>query len=381
MSFLVCLTIFSIHTYLSTGSYTYGIIHNATVKIPFDLPDDVHHTLGNQPSCNQCLCQAFNDSRVFLLTCTDNGFENFTCQFYYFLPMRDELRYRNNTNIYLMKNETFKEKDDCCNTTYLLEQLNSISTNKTHVFKEALRYLVFGDNNTIASMYKTKLIKFNKYTFEKVYESTSTGFTTVGFDGKYYYLGLKGKMEVHSVIINSPITTVPLSGDLTSIRSRNNTKMLVGTATSVGYICEKQSEIFNNCIIIPELNQNGKQLHALDIVNDSTFYAGWDDASQSVRLYMKDQNNKWSVNNSNFIDSTMVSDIVVDDCQRLWVVKARTDKIHIYDQNKNSPNIFTTNSGLFNLLVMKNYTLVTSHESGPSGLHVTKPTLNCRPPR
>ncbi|CAF3950624.1 unnamed protein product [Rotaria magnacalcarata] len=157
MSFLVCLTIFSIHTYLSTGSYTYGIIHNATVKIPFDLPDDVHHTLGNQPSCNQCLCQAFNDSRVFLLTCTDNGFENFTCQFYYFLPMRDELKYRNNTNIYLMKNETFKEKDDCCNTTYLLEQLNSISTNKTHVFKEALRYLVFGDNNTIASINKKNI--------------------------------------------------------------------------------------------------------------------------------------------------------------------------------------------------------------------------------
>ncbi|CAF3474874.1 unnamed protein product [Rotaria socialis] len=381
MSFLVCLAIFSIRTYLSTGSYTYGIIHNATVKIPFDLPDDVYHRLDNQFSCNQCLCHAFNDSRVFLLTCTGNEFENFTCQFYYFMPMRDELRYRNNTNIYLMKNETFKEKDDCCNTTYLLEQLQSTSTNKTRVFTQSLRFLVFGDNNTIASIYQEKLIKFNKYTFEKVYESTRNGFKTVGFDGKYYYLGRSGSMEVHNVIIDSPITTVTLGGILTSIRRRNNTKMLVGAATAGGFICERQPEIFNKCAAIPALNAIGKQLHALDIVNDSAFYAGWADSSENVRLYMKDQNNTWSNSNSIFSSSTTVSDIIVDDCQRLWVVKAGANKIYIYDQNNNSPNIFTTNSGLFNLLIMENYTLVTSHEAAPQGLHVTKPTLNCRPPR
>ncbi|CAF4401152.1 unnamed protein product, partial [Adineta steineri] len=136
-----------------TSSYPYGLIRNASIKIPFDINDDHGHILKSQ-DCNQCLCSAFSNPKVVLFTCTQNESINVTCQFYYFMPKRDEIQYPNvYTNIYLIDtNQTFEEKDDCCNTTALINKINEALRTKDTATTEPLRTLADGDNNTIITV-------------------------------------------------------------------------------------------------------------------------------------------------------------------------------------------------------------------------------------
>ncbi|CAF1180926.1 unnamed protein product [Rotaria sordida] len=380
MTFLIYVLKFSILIHISASSYTYGIIHNASIKIPFDIPDNLGHELQVQ-RCDQCLCDAFSNPKVVLLTCTENGSMNFTCQFYYFMPKRDEIQYpRNDTKIYLIQNITFEEKDDCCNTTYLIEKINAALNFKKAVFNEHLRFLVRGDNNMIVSTSKNKLIKFDRSKLEIVDVSSIPDSSTVGYYDKYYYLGKDNTIRVYNEALISKITEFSVGNGLTTIRFLNDKEMLVGTASSGGFICEKQQEIFDRCISTPVVPAIG-QLHAFGIVDENTFYAGWYANNENLRLYTKDQNNSWKENTSGTItQNEATSDIVIDDCKRIWAVIPEENKIFIYDQNKTHPHKITFDSKIFNLFILDNYTFVTSHETKP-GLNLIQPSLNCRKPR
>ncbi|CAF0979950.1 unnamed protein product [Rotaria sp. Silwood1] len=359
----------------------YGIIHNASIEIPFDMPDNLTDKLQVQ-HCDQCLCKAFNNPDVVLLTCTESESNKFTCQFYYFMPTKDDIRYpKYDTNIYLIQNKTFKEKDDCCNTTYLIEKINAALDTKKAVFNQPLRFLVRGDNNTIVSTSINKLIKFNTLTLTIINELDIPESKTVGYCDGYYYLGKDKTIHVYDKTLTSNITSFSVGNVLTPIRCLpNNTQMLIGT-TSEAYICEKQQEVFNSCINITAISAVQQQIHAFGIVNDSAFYTGWDAKNQNIRLYTKDQNNLW-IESDGINQTDKISDIVIDDCKRIWAVLAETRTIIIYDQNKTHYHNITFNqtvfnSNIFNLFILDNYAFVTSHESTP-GLNLIQPSLNCR---
>ncbi|CAF4593056.1 unnamed protein product [Rotaria sp. Silwood2] len=361
----------------------YGIIHNASIEIPFDIPGNLSHkSLASY--CDECLCEAFNHPNVTLLTCTENETMNFICQFYYFMPRRDEIIYpSNDTKIYLIQNKTFEETDDCCNTTYLIERINEALGKKRAVFNGSLRFLVRGDHNTIVSTSNNKLMKFDTSTLEVVSSSIPIpSSSTVGYRNKYYYLGKENIIHVYDETLSSNITSFSVGNGITAIRFLSNEQMLVGTAGSGGFICETQQEMFNNCSNTPMVPATG-QLHAFGVVNENAFYAGWDQQNQSLRLYKKDQNNSWTESiNDTITQNEKISDIVIDNCDRIWAVIVEKNIIVIYDQNKAHPYNITFNSNMFqssifNLFILDNYTFVTSHEKGP-GLNLFEPNLNCR---
>jgi hypothetical protein len=400
MSFLIYLLIFFILPYFSTSSYIYGTIRNASIKLPFDIPEDLGHKLIVK-HCNDCFCYAFrNSDKVQLFTCTKNASDNFTCQFYYFMPKRDEIDYpRYDTNIYLInKTARFEEKDDCCNTTYLIEQINKtnrqISPAKNH-----LRSIAYNDNNDTMvaaipgnSNSNPRLIIFNRSSLEILNNIWNIDpLKTVGYSKRRYYVGTEsGVIKVYDDTLNSLIYDITTLGkvELMTIRFLNESQMIVGTSSNV-YIFEKkdyETDFTNNNTRIDAV----KSLHAIGIVNDSAFYVGSSDPNQNLRLYTKGENNLWTKNvNGQINRNEKTSDIFIDKkCGRIWATQENGDpnipnirKISIYDQNKTHQGTIDLNSGtIFNLMIFENYTLIISHENDDS-LSLIRPSLNCRPPR
>ena len=199
MSFIIYLFLFFTIPHLSTSFYPYGIIHNASIKIPFDINDNHGHKSEVQ-DCEQCLCSAFNNSAVVLFTCTKNHPINYACQFYYFMPKRDEIQYpRYDTSIYLIQvNATFEEKDDCCNTTYLVQEIKNKLSAKQNFTGASFRSVVESDNNTIVTVVPSSvngnppmLMKFDKSNLRSVSipPMSSLSLKAVGYYNGKYYLG------------------------------------------------------------------------------------------------------------------------------------------------------------------------------------------------
>jgi len=392
MSFLIYLLIFFILPYFSTSSYIYGTIRNASIKLPFDIPEDLGHKLIAK-HCNDCFCYAFrNSDKVQLFTCTKNTSDNFTCQFYYFMPKRDEIDYpRYDTNIYLInKTARFEEKDDCCNTTYLIEQISK--TNRTTNFtKNPLRSLAYDDNNdTIATVIshqpedtEKKLLIFDRSSLKIVYNPLHIdSLKTVGYSKRRYYLGTTSKnIDVYDETLNSRIYTIKLGpDDLMTIRFLNESQMFVGTLSTV-YIFEKKDHETNFSNTNTQIYV-GTSLHAIGIVNDSAFYVGWSNQNR-LGLYTKGEDNLWKNNVDVKINGLpKTSDIFIDNCRRIWATEENGHNIYIYDQNKNQQERIDLKSGkIFNLMIFENYTLIISHEDEGIGLSRIEPSLNCRPLR
>jgi hypothetical protein len=390
MSVLIYFLLSSTIPYLSTGLDTYGIIRNASIKIPFDINDKYGYKLEAE-SCNQCLCNAFNNSSVVLFTCTQKESKNCICQFYYFMPKRDEIQYPiYDTSIYLINiSNTFEEKDDCCNTTYLLQAMNKTIAQK--YFKDNhFRSIVEGDNNTIVAVISkgtTTLLKFDKSTLENIDDVPDNipSLKAVGYYDKKYYLGTADKkILVYSENLTTLLDSINIKYDINTIRFLNSTQeMLVGTSLNGVYRCGKAENdtIPKNCI--PILSTQGKgQVHAIGVVNESAFYVGWYAPGQNIHLYRRDQNNNWTTNDDDRINhKEQISDIFIDDCKRIWAVTAESGEITIYDQNKSAlDTINLFGSKLFNLIILANYTLIGSHGSD-DGIWRIQPPLNCRPPR
>ncbi|CAF3515050.1 unnamed protein product [Adineta steineri] len=387
MSFLL---IFFILPYLCTSSYPYGLIRNASIKISFDMNDDHGYILKSQ-DCNQCLCNAFSNPKVVLFTCTQNESINVTCQFYYFMPKRDEIQYPNvYTNIYLIDtNQTFEEKDDCCNTTTLIIKINEALRTKEIAIRQALRTLAGGDNNTIITVQSSdgNLLKFDKSTFKPVDIPKIPGLTAAGYYDGYYYLGTDGNIYVYNKNLSTPLHTITnMNGVITVIRFIDSTQeMIVGAASNHIYIYGKDEVkgYLINRTSTTKINE-ALQLHAIGIVNENAFYVGSYSPNANIHLYRRNpSDNTWTTNPNDTIDhKNKTSDIIIDNCKRVWaVVPEKQKRVIIYDQDKTRlGEINEGGESLFNLMIAENYTLIMSHESD-AGLTRIKPDLNCRPLR
>ncbi len=379
MSFLIQLLILSILPCLSTSERVYGIMGNASIKTR--VP--VNHNSSVQ-NCTDCLCYAFDNlAEVDLFTCTKNV-SNFICQFYHPMPARDEIESPiNGTDIYVMKNETFK--DNCCNTEFIVQKINRASPGRNFI-NRTLRSVIEGDDNTIVAVASNhSVIKFNKTTLEFINETIFPNITikSIGYCDNKYYLGTNKTIEIYNKTLDEFIYRIAIGTDVTTIRFLNGTYMLVGASSSGVRIYEKDANgTFRNRI--PDLPiVSREQVHAIGIVNESAFYVGWDAENQNLSLYTRDQNNLWKQStNYTIAYNKHTSDIVVDDnCKRIWVTQAYTNLIFIYEQDKNNWYNITVSDVIFNFLILENstYTLVTSHESS-NGLYRIQPDLNCRTP-
>lgn len=379
MSLLTLLILIVLPSFTTSASY--GLIRNASIKLRFPLLRDRGHRL-TVDDCTDCLCEAYkNADKVYLFTCTEQP-TNFLCEFYYYMPKRDEIDYpRSDATIYLMKNETFAKRDACCNTTFLVEQIQKVSPGVQMIAGES-RFLVFGDNNTILAISSRQLHGFNRSSLTNIGMRALGPFNTIGYcDGKYYFDQGKN-IVVYDETLSSPLYTISLNkGDITTIRFLNATQMLVavGTQNPGIYIFEKASRTdrFSSWREIPGAGSG--QTHAIGIVNENAFYVGWYTSRNSILLYNRDGNNNWYSDPASSITYPMLtSDIFIDQCQRVWVVRAGQYQIYIYDSNRANPVSITVNNDVFNLLILEdqNYTLITSHYGG---IYRIQPTVDCRP--
>lgn len=392
--FFLHLLIFTILPSLSTGVYTYGIIRNASIQLPFALPNDSSHQL-RVNDCEDCLCEAYRrGENVYLFTCARLP-PGFLCEFYYFMPKRDEIVYpSNDTTIYLIKNETFEEKADCCNTTYLLEQLRNASL-QGPLISNSTRFLVFDDShNIIATVKGEGMYGFNRSDLTNLnLPLIGSSPRTIGYyDGKYYF-SEGTNIEVYNATPFSSLYNITLSlGDLTAIRFLNATQMLVGVGnrnTGV-YIFKKASttDQFQSSTSKKISGTDGGETHAIGILNENAFYLGWYTNNPTIALFMRAENNTWYRNNTfNTNHGALTSDIFVDQCQRIWAANPHGSRLFIFDQNgKNLGNV-TIGTGLFGLVILEeqNYTLITSHTDSSTpdtnGIYHTHPSVNCRPLR
>ncbi|CAF4300957.1 unnamed protein product, partial [Adineta steineri] len=297
------------------------------------------------------------------------------------------------TNIYLIDtNQTFEEKDDCCNTTTLIIKINEAILTKETFIRQSLRTLVNGDNNTIITVVSggtvsgnSILLKFDKSTFKSVDIPKISELKAAGYYDEHYYLGTyQNTILVYNKSLSVSLhETLNMGSVITVIRFINHTQeMIVGTAFSGIYICGKDKGYLINCTLILD-GDSKKQLHAIGIVNENAFYVGWYSSGLNIHLYRRNpSDNTWTTNDS-ITHNYETTDIIIDNCKRIWAVEAGSnkDEVFIYDQNKTRlGKINLGDTSLFNLMIAEDYTLIISHESD-AGLTRIKPDLNCRPLR
>ncbi len=394
MSILIYLLIFSILPSFSTSSYRYGIIRNASIDFSIEIPAN-HRYKQEFERCDQCLCDAFRNSIVDIFTCTKTQSTKFICQFYYLMPRVNEIVPSNDTDTYVIKkpNKTFEERSDCCDTAFLAQQITEAIPNKTQTTQirgRRFRSLAYNkDDNTIITVDSDskQLIKIYMSNLTDVTLPTKLSLKAAYYYNKTYYLGTEptSTIEVYDENLTSLSPTINVIDQITTIRTLNGRQFFVGASQSGAFLYEKDDAngIFTSRIVVP--NNGNKQFHAIGIVNDSAIYVGWASNDEKIRLYTKDQNNSWKENeNDNTNYKEAVSDIFIDNCKRIWAVKADTGRIIIYDKKKADAQTIEVGNYLFNLLILENYTLVTSHDY-PSkltdiiGLTQINPSLNCRP--
>lgn len=379
MSLLVLLILIILPSFSTSASY--GLIRNASIKLQFPLPTDRGYRL-TFDTCTKCLCEAYsNTDKVYLFTCTEKS-PKFLCEFYYYMPYRDEIDYpRSDATIYLMKNETFEERYDCCNTTILVQQIKKVTPGVPMIGGKS-RFLVFGDNNTILAISDFQLHGFNRLNLTNINMPALGSFLTIGYcDGKYYFNQGKN-IVVYDETLSAPLYSITLNkGDITTIRFLNATQMLVAVGTNNPgiYIFEKASRTDNFIAWQPISETDGGETHAIGIINETAFYVGWRTTRKGIELYSRDENNKWYRDPASSIATqVLTTDIFIDQCQRIWVAEDNQDKIHIYDSNRAIPVPITVNAKVFNLLILEdqNYKLITSHNNG---IYYIQPAINCLP--
>ncbi|CAF1065706.1 unnamed protein product [Adineta ricciae] len=380
----------SLVPHLTVSFSPYGILRNASIKLPFDLNNDTGYTI-ETASCNQCLCHAAHNPVVAIFTCTRHEMSNFTCQMYYFIPKRDEIEYQNyDTDLYLMRtNSTFEEKDDCCNTTMLIEEITKALQN-TSISTEKFLTLSEGENNTILAVTSCNdpkdnaLLSFNRFTGQSISMEHTSSLISAGYYKERYYFGTTAKdIGVYARNMTPNLGRVGIGVEIRTIRFLKKTqKMLAGASTSGIYLCDivPNSGTLTNCITIPNIAPE-KELHAIGVLQDEmAFYVGWNAVGQDIHLYRWQPNDTWVTDASGKIGhSAPTTDLVVDNCQRIWAVEPRSDRIRIYHRNSTLlGEMNVTGTNLFNLMIMENYTIFITHESS-DGLRAIRPSLNCRP--
>ena len=360
-----------------------GIIRTASIGSPSNS-SGTYASQSGVVDCNRCVCRASQDAQIVLLTCTQIQPTNYSCQFYAQMPRLEDIQYPvNDTTVYIMRNGTFVEQDDCCNTTYLVGKINA-TTVESGFTSNSLRTLVEGDGNTLAAVASSpsRLLKFDRTTLALVQTSTISGLTSAGYHDGRYYLGTTAKtFHVYDANLTSNRGTVSVGNDITTIKFLQGSRMLVGSSPAGVLIYGKDANNdYRSRTGDPPLD-GGKQTHAVGVLNTTAFYSGAYITGNVIRLFIQNAAQTWVESSSDAINiGEKTSDFVVDNCQRIWAVRPESDRIYIYERNKPGRHEIVVKPSLFNLVILGNYTLVTSHESSAVGLSRIRPALNCRAP-
>jgi hypothetical protein len=373
--------------YKSNCSSIYGLIRHMSIDNDFDWTNEHGYQL-NVTDCRQCLCQAMSNVRIRLFTCHDNNVSaTIICQFYYFMPKRDALVYFvNHTSIYLMTNDTFIEPDDCCNTSYLVMKIKETFV-ESPFDTRALRFLVPGDNKTLVTVISNSnsnnrlLLKFDQATLKLVFTSTMGHFTSVGYNNDQYYLSTNSKdIHVYDRTLTLLRNKFSVGADVTTIRFVDDQQMLVGASAAGVIVYDRDvNNIFQSRTSDTSIS-TGQQLHGIAVVNQTAFYTAFYSIPNKLRLFKKNVVNKWIESFSDTINNNWAtSDIVMDKCQRLWATEALNPIVHIYERNNKTHSYsFKINNKAFNMIILKDYTLVFTHEQTGAGLSRIRPSLHCR---
>jgi len=315
--------------------------------------------------------------------------KNYLCQFYSVMPYRDEIDDSvNDTNIYIMTNDAFKSKDECCNTSLLVEQLKT-ATSSSNLYESKLRTIVHGDNNqfiavnardkTIVWFHRTNLTKIR----EEKPKFDGSNVQSIGYAKQMHYVAFKNQIVVYAenFTMGKELPYTFPSG-ISVIYFLSENQLLVGTVSNGAYIYERNdTHDFNNTQGISGSAGSG-QVHGFYGINQTAFYIGWTNVVP-LRLYIKQTDNTWKVSAPNSINRfTSTRHLAIDNCQRIWAVQETAKKISIYSQSGILEDEFDlpTPEDIFSLLILdqNNYTLITTNEN-PGGLFRVTPNLNCRP--
>jgi hypothetical protein len=307
------------------------------------------------------------------------------------MPKVDEIVPSNDTDIYVIKKpgKTFEKRPDCCDTSFLIQEINKVVPNKTGFIAEKLSTITFNkDDNTIIAVDSNsgRLIQFNKTDLKDLIMTTiKTSLTAAYYYDKIYYLGTTSspqQIQIYDQALNSSSASIDVGDEIKTIRTLNGKQIFVGTNKSGAFLYEKNDTNgnFTKRVLVLPTTPNAFPLHAIAIVNDSAIYVGWAEPNRTISLYTKDDNQSWGErSDGSFQSPDAVSDIVYDKCGRIWVVPVKQTNITVYEQDRTkSHTINVEKDKLFNLLIDGNYTLMISRETSP-GLCLIKPPLNCLP--
>ena len=361
----------------------YGIITNKSIDKSVRTNGQRENPL-NFSQCQQCLCHAFGDPSIALFTCYRNDPINVRCEFYSSFPFADDLIPSNDTDIYVMRNETFEEREDCCNTNYLVEKIQN-TTMESGFDTRYLRFLVHGDDQTlvtsilnVADPTKNYLLRFNQSSLTRIMNVWNDSITSVGYcNGKYYLATATNDINVYAKNLTRLSQRISIGSSITSIRFLQGEQMLVGTNTSNMFIYNNDTNgifLINSAILnISEYSS----LQGIAVVNETAFYTGVNAENSTARLFVKNGGH-WIESISDRISvPDIISDLVMDSCQRLWAVGATNKTIFIYERNKIQPFVISLNVSAFNLVILDKYTLVMTHGVLQEGLSRLQPNLNC----
>ena len=355
--------------------FQYGHIRNASIvgTVPWD--DQL-----NVSRCRQCLCYVAEKPDISIFSCNEAiGI----CHFYRQLPKLDHLLASNDgTDLYLLRNQTFEERFDCCNTSRLIQKIQN-TTIESYPVSVSLRFLTRGDNETLVTVSSSSgvLLKYHMSNLSLIYTSTINSLKSVGYyDGKYYLGTTSQVIDIYDWNLTNKLKSIPIGNHINPIRFFGGTRMFVGASTSGALIFEKDVDgIFSKRTSDPNINA-GPQTHGIAIINETAFYLGFDRSSNSVLLLVKNQNGSWTEHTAGKTTIDIrVSDLTLDSCQRLWITEAGSTSLHVYERGKQLYPVIQVAANVFNLIILDDYTLITSHESSSFGLHRIPTSLDCQP--
>ncbi|CAF1165860.1 unnamed protein product [Adineta ricciae] len=294
-------------------------------------------TISNQ-TLSQCLC-------VSSLSCPAvNWFPNGTCQVFYSFPPTYRIRSMTAARLYFPQ-KTYPNASLCCmpDINYLLNKLQSASVTLANISNP--RDMLIDDSGYLVTveMSLNYLHRFNATDLTSISRTAIPGYyqMTVAYDQGVFYSTPNAGVLMNA--INST-TLAPVSNiSMALIKDPRGILFLDKSQTMMITSNKNQSLLFFNrtSIAPPQYIYTYSQVvnnlspHGVWYVNDSYFYVT-SYAQKLVFGYSKNTTTgQWNealiVNASMLTTSGGSTNIVIDECGRLWVPQ-ETNTVYIFDQ-------------------------------------------------
>ena len=310
------------------------------------------------------------------------------CQFYSSFPYLDDFISNNLSDIYLLKNYTFRDRNDCCYTDDLVEKIRVTPFHQTFTTR-FLRFLIRGDNQMLITSSSNRSNTLNNFVLRfhqsnlSILDSPQVGSVmSAGYCLKKYYLATtSNRIQIYDEALSSlpPSLSIPVA--ITTIRFLHGEKMLVGTNSSTFYVYSKDaSDIFLSSLTTVQI-PGATNIYGFAALNQTAFYVGVNAENSSLRLFVN-EGTSWNESFADRIEiNAPISDLIMDNCERLWTVGATNPKLFVYEKfNRNAFEISLADMA-FNLVILDNYDLVMTHGESRLGLSRIRADFNCTNPK